>query len=377
MVDLGAQYDQLADQIQSQISDVIHNTAFIKGPQVEEFAAQLASYCEADHVIPCGNGTDALQLAMMALDMPKGSEIIMPAFTYVSVAEVAAMLGYRPVFVDVDANTFNLQTGRLEEKITERTAAIAVVHLFGQCADMEKILAIAQKHDLYVIEDTAQSIGSRYYFSDGRSAMAGTMGDIGTTSFFPSKNLGCYGDGGAVITNDEALADTTRAISNHGQRKKYYHDLIGVNSRLDTLQAGILLSKLPHLDEYNRLRGQAARRYEQALADQEEILLPQRKVYTDHVFHQYTLRLKGIDRDAFKTYLKENDIPSMVYYPIPMHLQQAYTYLDYQRGDFPVAEQLCEEVLSLPMHPYLSGEQQDYITQHIFEYLNTESIEIK
>ncbi|MFP4093733.1 MAG: DegT/DnrJ/EryC1/StrS family aminotransferase [Cyclobacteriaceae bacterium] len=375
MVDLGAQYQQLSEQINAQITDVIENTAFINGSQVREFATQLADYCEVKHVVPCANGTDALQLAMMALDMPRGSEIIMPAFTYVSVAEVAAMLGYKPVFVDVDADSFNLQVNQLEEKITDNTRAIAVVHLFGQCADMEKILQIAKKHHLYVIEDAAQSIGCRYHFSDGRSAKAGTMGDVGTTSFFPSKNLGCYGDGGAVFTNNEKLAHTIKAISNHGQRTKYYHDLIGVNSRLDTLQAGILLCKLPHLDEYNRLRAEAALYYQQGLADLEEIILPQRKPYSDHVFHQYTLRLRGLDREAFRQHLKEQEIPSMVYYPKPMHLQEAYAYLGYNKDDFPVAEQLCEQVVSLPMHPHLSREQQEYITQHIFEYLKTQNIE--
>lgn len=375
MVDLGAQYQQFKTQIDKNIAHVIQNTAFINGPEVKEFASQLAAYAHVKHVIPCANGTDALHLALMALDMPPGSEIIIPAFTYVSAVEAAALLDFKPVFVDVDPDTFNVNTVQIEEKITSDTKAIAVVHLFGQCADMQKILAIAEKHQLHVIEDAAQSIGSRYYFPDGTSKMAGTMGDIGITSFFPSKNLGCYGDGGAVFTNHEQLAGKIRAIANHGQERKYYHDMVGVNSRLDTLQAAVLLAKLPHLDEFNALRRKAADYYDEALTDIQGIERPQRAPYSDHVFHQYTVKVPGIERDNFRSFLREHDIPTMIYYPVPMHLQKAYSKIGFGEGDFPVAEKLCRQVVSLPMHPDLEKEQLTYITEHILRFFKEYSIE--
>ncbi len=368
MVDLHQQYLNLRAEIDAGMANVIADTAFINGPAVREFAEQLAHYCSVKHVIPCANGTDALQLAMMGLRLPPGGEIIMPTFTYVAVVEVACLLGFRPVLVDVDPDNFNLDVALVEQAITDDTVAIAVVHLFGQCAPMEEIKALAERHGLPVIEDAAQSIGSHYRFSDGSSAAAGTIGTVGTTSFFPSKNLGCYGDGGAVMTNNDALAEIIRRIANHGQRTKYTYERVGINSRLDTLQAAILLAKLPHLNEFSARRRAAADNYDAALRELPELSTPSRMPYSEHVFHQYTLRVFDGQRDALRVYLREHQIPSMIYYPSSMHQQQAYADLGYEAEDFPVAEILGEEVLSLPMHPELTDEQLTYITDHILNF---------
>ncbi|MGB3848866.1 MAG: DegT/DnrJ/EryC1/StrS family aminotransferase [Tunicatimonas sp.] len=368
MVDLHQQYLNLRPEIDAGMARVIADTAFINGPAVREFAEQLAHYCSVKHVIPCANGTDALQLAMMGLRLPPGGEIIMPTFTYVAVVEVACLLGFRPVLVDVDPGNFNLDVALVEQAITDDTVAIAVVHLFGQCAPMEEIKALAERHGLPVIEDAAQSIGSHYRFSDGSSAAAGTIGTVGTTSFFPSKNLGCYGDGGAVMTNNDALAEIIRRIANHGQRTKYTYERVGINSRLDTLQAAVLLAKLPHLDEFSARRRAAADNYDAALRELPELSTPSRMPYSEHVFHQYTLRVSDGQRDALRVYLREHQIPSMIYYPSSMHQQQAYADLGYEAEDFPVAEILGEEVLSLPMHPELTNEQLTYITDHILNF---------
>ena len=368
MVDVYQQYLTLQSAIDPAMAAVIADTAFINGAQVREFAQQLAAYCELEHVVPCANGTDALQLAMMGLELRAGGEIIMPAFTYVAVVEVACLLGFKPVLVDVDPNTFNMDEKHIASALSEDTVAIAAVHLFGQCAPMEEIMTLANRHQLSVIEDTAQSIGSRYHFSDGTSAPAGTIGTVGTTSFFPSKNLGCYGDGGAVMTRDASLGSVIRSIANHGQRSKYHYERVGINSRLDTLQAAILLAKLPHLNAFNERRQAAARYYDEALQEQSLITPPARMRYSDHVYHQYTLRVHEGQRDRLRDFLREKDIPSMVYYPSPMHVQPAYEHLGYRLGDFPVAELLCQEVLSLPMHPELTQEQLAYITHHLNEF---------
>ena len=368
MVDLHQQYVNLQAEIDTGMAGVIAETAFINGPAVRELADQLAQFCQVKHVIPCANGTDALQLTMMGLNLPPGGEIIMPTFTYVAVVEVACLLGLRPVLVDVDADNFNVDADQVERAITDDTVAIAVVHLFGQCAPMEELNALARRHALPVIEDAAQSIGSRYHFADGRSAAAGTIGTVGTTSFFPSKNLGCYGDGGAVMTPNEALADVIRSMANHGQQAKYTYERVGINSRLDTLQAAILLAKLPHLNEFSARRRAAADHYDAALRDLPGITIPARMPYSDHVFHQYTLRVPHGQRDALRDYLQAQQVPSMIYYPSPMHQQRAYADLGYRPGDFPVAESLCQEVLSLPMHPELTEDQRAYITDHITKF---------
>ena len=365
MVDLHQQYLNLKSTIDPAMAAVIADTAFINGSAVREFAQQLATYCEIDHVIPCANGTDALQLAMMGLNLRPGGEIIMPAFTYVAVVEVACLLGFKPVLVDVDANNFNMDVTQIESAMTNDTVAIAAVHLFGQCCPMEEIMALADRHQIAVIEDTAQSIGSRYHFADGTTRQAGTIGTVGTTSFFPSKNLGCYGDGGAVMTHDAALGAIIKSMANHGQQAKYTYERVGINSRLDTLQAAILSAKLPHLDGFSERRQAAARYYEEALGGSSLITPPARMPYSDHVFHQYTLRVHDGQRDRLRSFLQEKDIPSMIYYPSPMHTQPAYQSLGYQPGDFPVSEQLCDEVLSLPMHPELTEDQLAYITHHI------------
>ncbi len=368
MVDLHQQYLNLQTDIDAGMAGVIADTAFINGPAVREFADQLARFCQVNHVIPCANGTDALQLAMMGLNLRPGGEIIMPTFTYVAVVEVACLLGFRPVLVDVDPDNFNLDVAQMEQAITDQTVAIAVVHLFGQCAPMEEINAVASRHQLPVIEDTAQSIGSRYRFGDGSTAAAGTIGTVGTTSFFPSKNLGCYGDGGAVMTPNDALAAVMRSMANHGQQAKYAYERVGINSRLDTLQAAILLAKLPHLNDFSTRRRAAADHYDAALRDLSGIIVPVRMPYSDHVFHQYTLRVSHGQRDALRDHLRKHQVPSMIYYPSPMHRQGAYADLGYRAGDFPVAESLCEEVLSLPMHPELTADQLTHVTDHITNF---------
>lgn len=369
MVDLKTQYEHIKSEINTAIQEVIDQAAFINGPQVKKFAEELKHYSGAGYVIPCANGTDALQIAMMALEFKSGDEIIVPVFTYVATVEVIALLGLKPVFIDVKEETFELNIDHLESKISDKTVGIVTVHLYGQCSNMEAILAFSVKHGLKVIEDTAQAIGAVYTFSDGRKAQAGTMGHIGTTSFFPSKNLGCYGDGGAMFTNDPILAEKLQMIANHGQKKKYYHDSIGVNSRLDTLQAAILSVKLKSLDSYSQARNEVADRYDHAFAMHPALQIPRRVAYSTHVFHQYTIRLADtVDREAFKKHLYDLGIPTMVYYPLPLHLQNAYLEYGGKKGEFPVAEKLCDQVLSLPIHTEMEEEQQNYIIQQIKNY---------
>lgn len=361
MVDLKSQYDRIKTEVDQAIQGVIDTTAFINGPQVNEFSDALAAYTGAKYVITCGNGTDALQIAMMGLDFHAGQEVIVPAFTYVATAEVIALLGLKPVFIDVIADTYELDISQLESKLSSKTVGIVPVHLYGQCSNMEGILAFAKKHNLKVIEDSAQAIGAKYTFSDGRTMQAGTMGDVGTTSFFPSKNLGCYGDGGAMFTNDEKLAEKLRMIANHGQKKKYNHHVVGVNSRLDTLQAAILNVKLKYLDQYSASRNAVADRYDAAFINHKNIKTPVRVKQSSHAFHQYTIQVEGVNREELKAYLAEKGVPSMVYYPIPLHRQEAYLSFGYKAGDFPVAESLCLKVLSLPIHTEMKIEDQEYI----------------
>jgi dTDP-4-amino-4,6-dideoxygalactose transaminase len=359
MVDLQTQYLQIKEEIDAAIQEVLTSTAFIQGPQVGLFAQSMAKYTGAENVIPCGNGTDALQIAMMALGYKTGDEIILPVHTYVATAEVIALLDLTPVFIDVDADTFNIDANLLESKITKKTVAIVPVHLYGQCADMEAIMNIATKYNLHVIEDVAQALGAEYTFGDVTKKKAGTIGTIGTTSFFPSKNLGCYGDGGAIFTNDKTLAEKIKMIANHGQKIKYHHDVIGVNSRLDTLQAAILNVKIKYLDEYARKRNEAAAYYDKALSGIPEIKIPVRLKSSTHVFHQYTLRVEK--RDALKTYLDHKGIPTMIYYPVPLHLQKAYQRPDCNEGTFPVTEKLSKTVISLPIHTEMKDEELKFI----------------
>lgn len=370
MVDLKTQYQKIKTEVDAAIMQVIENTAFINGPEVKSFQTELENYLHVKHVIPCANGTDALQIAMMALGLKAGDEVITADFTYVATAEVIALLGLTPVLVDVYPNTFDINVEAIEKAITPKTKAIVPVHLFGQCANMEAIMLLANKHNLFVIEDTAQAIGADYTFANGTSQKAGTIGTVGCTSFFPSKNLGCYGDGGAMYTNDDALAAKIRMISNHGQSVQYVHDSIGVNSRLDSIQAAILRIKLRHLDAYAAARNKAAAFYDAAFANNSKLVTPVRAKNTNHVFHQYTLQLKGVDRAALREYLDSKGVPAMIYYPIPLHLQKAYTDARYTAGDFPVTEQLCESVISLPMHTELSTETLGYITKQVLAFIN-------
>lgn len=373
MVDLKGQYTKIQKEVDAAIAACIQHTAFINGPDVSAFEADLAQYLAVKHVIGCANGTDALQIAMMALDLQPGDEIIVPAFTYVATAEVIALLRLVPVLVDVDPDSFNVTAEIIEKAITAKTRAIVPVHLFGQCADMEPIMNLAKKHRLYVIEDAAQAIGAVYTFKDGRKQRAGAMGDIGCTSFFPSKNLGCYGDGGALYTNNDALAIMIRKIANHGQSKKYHHEVVGINSRLDTLQAAVLAIKLKHLDQYESCRNKAARYYDQAFAGISEVQIPKRQVNSTHVFHQYTLQVKDGQRDALKQFLQEKNIPSMVYYPIPLHQQPAYKTDRYPAHAFPVAERLASSVLSLPMHTELEESELAYICEAVKTFTSQKS----
>ncbi len=368
MVDLFNQYQHIKEEVDNGIAEVINTGKFINGPAVKSFTAGLQDYLGVKHVIPCANGTDALQIAMMALDPKPGDEIITVSFTFVATAEVGALLNMKPVFVDINPDDFTLDLEKLEQAITPKTKCIVPVHLFGQCANMEGIMAIAKKHGIKVIEDNAQSIGSEYYFSDGKRLKAGTIGDIGTTSFYPSKNLGCYGDGGALFTNDDELAERLKMIANHGQVKKYTYAHIGVNSRLDSFQAVVLNAKLKHLDEYIAARNRAADYYDEAFKDLTGIKIPFRVKHSNHVFHQYTLIIEG-DRDAFRERLKEKGIPSMVYYPKPLHLEEAYRHYGYQAGDLPNTELLAKQVISLPMHTELDEEQLKFICEAVKECL--------
>lgn len=369
MVDLKAQYDKIKAGIDAAMDDVISSTAFIKGRQVGEFEDDLKKYLGVKHVVGCGNGTDALQIALMSLNLQPGDEVITSDFTFISTVEVVALMGLKPVLVDVDPGTFNIRPESVEQAITKKTKVILPVHLFGQCADMSRILEIAGRHQLFVIEDTAQATGTDFYMKNGVTHKAGTMGIAGCTSFFPSKNLGCYGDGGAIFTNDDDLALKMRIIANHGMKIRYHYDLIGMNSRLDTLQAAILKEKLRYLDKYNQARQSAAEYYDNAFKGIGKITVPARAPYSSHIFHQYTIQLKDTDRQQMQEYLKSKGIPSMVYYPIPLHRQKAYRYLGCRDGQFPVTEALCESVLSLPMHTELDSEQLQYITGHVKEFL--------
>ncbi|WP_330747449.1 DegT/DnrJ/EryC1/StrS family aminotransferase [Chryseobacterium sp. CP-77] len=368
MVDLKGQYLKIKQEVDISIQECINSTAFINGPAVKEFQQDFEKYLGVKHVIPCANGTDALQIAMMALNLQPGDEIICPAFTYVATAEVIGLLGLKPVMVDVNEDTFDIQLEDFEKYLTPNTKAIVPVHLYGQSADMEQILKFAEKHNLFVIEDNAQAIGSDYTFSDGNTKKTGTIGHIGCTSFFPSKNLGCYGDGGALMTNDDELAFKIRMIANHGQEKKYYHKVLGCNSRLDTIQAAILKIKLKHLDEYSASRNRMADYYDANLVGISEIQTPKRAANSTHVFHQYTLKVKNGQRDGLQKYLAEKNIPSMIYYPLPLYKQEAF--LQYVEEDFslPVTEQLCQEVISLPIHTEFDQEVQDLIIKEIKNY---------
>lgn len=362
MVDLRTQYERLKADIDSAISDVISSTAFIKGPDVRLFEEELQRYQGVRNVIACANGTDALQIAMMALGLRPGDEVITTNFTFIATVEVIELLGLKLVLVDPDPGTFNISIEAIEKAITPRTRAIVPVHLFGQCADMEPLMDLARRHGIHIIEDAAQATGAEYRFSDGTVKKAGSMGIIGCTSFFPSKNLGCYGDGGALFTDDDGLAELIRSITNHGMKVRYYHDTIGVNSRLDTIQAGILRVKLRHLDAFNEARQKAAAHYDRELSGVKGITIPVRAANSSHIFHQYTLRVEGGERNRLRECLENEGVPSMIYYPVPLHMQKAYAHLGYRADDFPVTARLTGEVLSLPMHTELDDEQLTWIT---------------
>ena len=379
MVDLKGQYEHIKDQVNQSVLDVISSTAFINGPEVHQFQKELEDYLEVKHVIPCANGTDALQIAMMGLGLQPGDEVITADFTFAATVEVIALLGLTPVLVDVDPITFNIDIDAIKKAITPKTKAIVPVHLFGLAAPMDEIMEIAKAHNLYVIEDNAQGIGANFTSKDGSKKKTGTIGHVASTSFFPSKNLGCYGDGGAIFTNDDTLAHILRGIVNHGMYIRYHHDVVGVNSRLDSIQATILRAKLPHLDAYNQARRKAAQKYTKAFTGIKNIVTPTGYCQTGitvcencdcHVFHQYTLRIQNIDRDALVDYLNRHEIPSGVYYPIPLHAQKAYKDSRYNEEDFKVTNQLVKEVISLPMHTELEDDQIDFITDKIISFVN-------
>ncbi|ALR29967.1 transcriptional regulator [Chryseobacterium sp. IHB B 17019] len=368
MVDLQSQYYKIKNDVDNAVLNVMDSAAFINGPEVKSFQNELESYLEVKNVIPCANGTDALQIALMALDLQEGDEIITADFTFAATVEVIHLLKLKSVLVDVDYDTFTISTEAIKKAITPKTKAIIPVHIFGQCADMEEILKIAKEHNLYVIEDNAQAIGSEYTFSDGTVKAAGTMGTIGTTSFFPSKNLGCYGDGGAIYTNDDEVAHRLRGIVNHGMYERYYHDEVGVNSRLDSVQAAVLRKKLPHLDTYNEARKRAADYYDEAFAGHENILTPKRAENSTHVFHQYTLRILNGKRNELQKFLTEKEIPAMIYYPVALRKQKAY-YQESNDADFVNTDKLLDQVISLPMHTELDDEQLKYITDAVLEFM--------
>ena len=371
MVDLKGQYVKLKPEIDKAIQEVIDSTAFIKGPAVKRFEQHLGEYLNIKHVITCGNGTDALQLALMALGLQPGDEVITTSFTFIATAEVIALLRLTPVLVDVLPGTYNIDPEAVKKAISPRTKAIIPVHLFGQTADMEKIMDIAEEHHLYVIEDTAQALGADFtHPRSGKTQKAGTIGHIGCTSFFPSKNLGAYGDGGAVFTNNDKLAEKLRMLANHGMKVRYYHDHVGINSRLDTLQAAILDVKLPHLDEYARARQKAAAFYNETFSDCKKIITPQTALFTTHVFHQYTLVLKDTDRTALMRFLSDKGIASAVYYPVPLHMQKAYRNARYREGDFPVTEALSRSVLSLPIHTEMTPTILKEISESVLAFIN-------
>lgn len=370
MVNLKTQYHHIKAEIDQAVIDCIGSTAFINGPAVKEFQSGLEKYLEVKHVIPCANGTDSLQIAMMALGLEKGDEVICPAFTYVATAEVIGLLGLVPVMVEVDSTTFNITAEIIEQAITAKTKAIVPVHLYGQSCDMEPIMKLAEKHNLFVIEDNAQAIGASYTFSDGRTAKTGTIGHIGSTSFFPSKNLGCYGDGGALMTNDDELAQKMRMIANHGQEKKYYHKVLGCNSRLDTIQAAILNIKLKHLDTYSLARNQMASYYDTVFAGIKELQVPVRQLNSTHVFHQYTMKVKNGKRAELQKFLLEKGIPSMIYYPLPLYKQEAFQQFVDSNFELSITESLCDEVLSLPIHTEMELESMEYVCSQVKLFFN-------
>ena len=370
MVDLKGQYQKIKSQIDEAVMDVMASSAFINGAPVQNFQQNLSKYVGAN-VVTCGNGTDALQIALMALELQPGDEVIVPVHTYVATAEVIALLKLKPVFVDVDPDLFTIDLSQVEKAITSKTKAIVPVHLYGQCVNMEELMQIANQHNLYVVEDAAQALGADYIFKDGTTKKAGTIGTIGCTSFFPSKNLGCYGDGGAIFINDKNLAAKCKMIANHGQSKKYHHDIVGCNSRLDTIQAAILDIKLKYLDVYCKARQDVAKAYSDAFESVNEIVTPAIADYTTHVFHQYTIRLESVDvRNSLQANLKEKGVPSMIYYPVPLHLQKAYFNKEFDKGSFLITEKLSDTVLSLPIHTEMEEEQLNYIIQTVKSYFN-------
>ncbi|MBY8962867.1 DegT/DnrJ/EryC1/StrS family aminotransferase [Flavobacterium sp. D11R37] len=371
MVDLKGQYDKIKQTVDASIQEVLDTTTYINGPEVHKFQKNLEEYLGVKHVIPCANGTDALQIAMMGLGLEPGDEVITADFTFAATVEVIALLQLTPVLVDVEPDSFNISVEAIRNAITPKTKAIVPVHLFGQTADMEAIMALAEEHNLYVIEDNAQAIGAEYTYADGTKKKAGTIGHVASTSFFPSKNLGCYGDGGAIFTNDDELAHKLRGIVNHGMYERYHHDVVGVNSRLDSVQAAVLNAKLPHLDDYNKARRAAADKYSKAFAGHADIITPVIKGDDEsHVFHQYTLRILNADRNALMKHLLDKGIPCAIYYPIPLHSQKAYASGRYNEDDFTVTNQLVKEVISLPMHTELDDEQIAFITQAILDFLS-------
>ena len=370
MVDLKAQYLKIKSEVDQQVISTIESSSFIGGPKLDEFKTSLKQYLGVKHVIPCANGTDALQIALMALDLNPGDEIIVPAFTYVATAEVIGLLRLKPVLVDVDIENFNIKIDNLTEKITSKTKVIIPVHLFGQAAPMEELKTIAKKNNIHIIEDNAQALGADYYFKNGTVKKLGTIGSIGCTSFFPSKNLGCYGDGGALMTNNDVLAEKIQMISNHGQSKKYHHKVIGCNSRLDAIQASVLNIKLKHLDSYNKNRQIASRYYSERLKYIPGLITPNQTKFSSHVFHQYTLRIKNNLRDSLQEFLKKKGISSMIYYPIPLYQQEAFRGYVPKNFKLQNTESLCKEVLSIPMHSELKSETQDKIIFQIKEFFN-------
>lgn len=371
MVDLKQQYAKIKTEIDTAMQEVVDTASFIHGKAEQEFADQLSKYLDVRHVIPCANGTDALQIALMALDLQPGDEVITPSFTFIATTEVIALLKLQPVFVEVDQRTFNIDPAAIEKAITPKTKAIVPVHLYGQSADMAAIMAIAQKHNIPVIEDNAQAIGGDYFLPDGKSKKTGTIGTMATTSFFPSKNLGCYGDGGAIFTNDSVLAAKLKMIANHGQSKRYYHDVVGCNSRLDSIQAAVLNVKLKYLDKYIKARIAVADYYDRAFANHPKITVPYRAPFSNHVFHQYTLTLNGVDRDGLNKWLADHNVPSMLYYPVPAHRQKMFEELGGKNYNLKITDWLTERVISLPMHTEMDEEQLAYVTGKVLEYVNT------
>jgi len=368
MVDLKAQYEKIGTEVDAAIKSVLNSTAFIKGPEVKLFEEYLRKYLDVKNVIPCANGTDALQIAIMSLNLKPGDEVITTNFTFIATVEVVALLGLKLVLVEPDPGTYNISVEAIRKAITPRTKAIVPVHLFGQCADMDGIMRLATRYNLFVIEDTAQATGADYTFPDGTIKKAGTIGTIGTTSFFPSKNLGCYGDGGAIFTDDDDLAKRLRSIANHGMKERYHYSDIGINSRLDTIQAAILNVKLKYLDLFNEARRAFAGYYDESFSGCHSIVIPERVPYSSHIFHQYTIRVRNSKRDALRDFLGKAGIPSMIYYPGPLHTQEAYRFLGYSESDFPVTSELCSEVLSLPMHPDMEQDQLDYIILNVLKF---------